>query len=69
MTLLETWGAWARRRERDLLYTVLQLAWWLADGGSTLGSLRAVFRGSAQCLHQRAVRPRRQRRGGLQANA
>lgn len=69
MTLFETWMAWARRRERDLVYTVLQLAWWLADGGSTLGSLRAAFRGSATCLHQRAVRPRRPRRGGLRVSA
>jgi hypothetical protein len=69
MALVETWGAWARRRERDVLYTVLQLAWWLAIGGSALSSLRATFRGSAKCLHQRAVRPRRQRRGGLHVSA
>jgi hypothetical protein len=59
MPLLSAWRNWARRRERDVLYTVLQVAWWI--GSPILSSLRSAFRGSARCVRMAAIKPRRAR--------
>ncbi|MFD1872177.1 hypothetical protein [Hymenobacter bucti] len=49
-------AAWKKEVKCDLLYAALQLAWWLAEGSSVLGS---AFRGNARRAGGRAVRPRR----------
>ncbi|MGI4864575.1 MAG: hypothetical protein ACRYFZ_11690 [Janthinobacterium lividum] len=61
MPLLSAWQQWAQRRERDAVVAVLQLVWWLAEGGPVLGSMRAAFRGSARCMGTKAIRPHRAR--------
>jgi len=52
MRMLTAW----KEAKCDILYVTLQLAWWLAEGSSVLGS---AFRGSACRAGGRAVRPRR----------
>jgi hypothetical protein len=52
MRILTAW----KEAKCDLLYVVLQLAWWLAEGSSVLG---AAFRVSTRRAGGAAVRPRR----------
>lgn len=61
MHLLTAWQQWAQRSERAAVLAVMQLVWWLAEGGPLLGSLRSAFRGSARYIRSKAIRPRRAR--------
>ncbi len=57
MRILTAW----KEAKCDLLYVMLQLAWWLAESSSVLGGVYAAFRGSARAAGRAAVRPRRVR--------
>ena len=61
MHLLPAWQQWAQRRERAAVLAVMQLVWWLAEGGPIVSSLRSAFRGSARYIGSKAIRPRRAR--------
>ena len=61
MHLLTAWQKWAQRRERAAVLAIMQLVWWLAEGGPLLGSLRSAFRGSARYISSKTIRPRRAR--------
>ncbi|RYY18639.1 MAG: hypothetical protein EOO36_07690 [Cytophagaceae bacterium] len=61
MPFLSAWQQWMQRRERAAVVAVLQLVWWLAEGGPVLATLRSAFRGSARCGGTKAIRPRRAR--------